>query len=69
MDAVDGIDGMYICTGFSGHGYKLSPAVGTAMAELMLEGQSTSIDITSLRMNRFAENDLNMPQTTFRVMV
>ena len=28
IDRVDGVDGLYICTGFSGHGFKLSPAVG-----------------------------------------
>jgi sarcosine oxidase, subunit beta len=69
MDAVEQIGGLYICTGFSGHGYKLSPAVGVAMAELILDGRSTTIDITSLRMGRFDANDLNQPQTTFRVMV
>ena len=58
IDAVEGIEGLYVCTGFSGHGFKLSPMVGTLVAELMLDGRAKSIDITPLRMSRFAEGDL-----------
>ena len=68
IDSIDGIEGLYICTGFSGHGYKLSPAVGQVMAELILDGEANSIDISALRMSRFREGDLNNPQTRFRVM-
>ena len=69
LDAVEGIDGLYICTGFSGHGFKLSPMVGTLMAELILEGQAATIDITPLRMSRFAEGQLNSGGYGFKVMV
>ncbi len=69
MDAVEGIEGLYVCTGFSGHGFKLSPMVGTLLAELILEGRATSIDITPLRMARFAEGKLNNDGYGFRVMV
>ena len=57
MDRVEGIDGLYCAVGFSGHGFKLSPMVGVTMAELMLEGRAKTIDITPLRMSRFAEGD------------
>ena len=69
MDRVEGIDGLYVCTGFSGHGFKLSPMVGVLMAELMLEGKATSIDISPLRMSRFREDDLNRPAYGFKVLV
>ena len=69
MDAVAGIDGLYVCTGFSGHGFKLSPMVGALMAELILDGRATSIDITPLRMSRFAEGRLNNDGYGFKVMV
>ena len=69
MDAVDGIDGLYVCTGFSGHGFKLSPMVGLLMAELMLDGRATTIDISPLRMSRFAEGRLNNTGYGFKVMV
>ena len=69
IDAVEGIEGLYVCTGFSGHGFKLSPMVGVLMAELMLDGRATSIDISPLRMSRFAEGDLNNTGYGFKVMV
>ena len=69
MDKVDGIEGLYICTGFSGHGFKLSPMVGVLMAELVLDGQAKSIDISALRMSRFREGKLNTPAYGFRVLV
>ena len=69
IDRVDGVDGLYVCTGFSGHGFKLSPAVGLLASELVLDGRATTIDITPLRMSRFAEGDLNLPGYGFRVLV
>ncbi len=68
IDRVDGIDGLYICTGFSGHGFKLAPAVGIVMAELMLEGKATTVDIGRLRMGRFKEGDLNATRYSFKVI-
>ena len=69
MDRVEGAGGLYICTGFSGHGFKLSPMVGVLMTELMLDGKATTIDISPLRMSRFREGDLNQPSYGFRVLV
>ena len=68
VDRVEGIDGLYICTGFSGHGFKLSPAVGVCMAELILEGKARSVDINPLRMGRFAQGDLNETTYEFKVV-
>ena len=69
IDRVDGVDGLYICTGFSGHGFKLSPAVGLVVSELVLDGEARAIDISPLRMSRFAEGELNLPGYGFRVLV
>ena len=69
MDAVAGVEGLYVCTGFSGHGFKLSPMVGQLMAELILEGRASTIDITPLRMSRFAEGQLNDDGYGFKVLV
>ena len=69
IDRVEEIDGLYVCTGFSGHGFKLSPMVGILMAELVLEGRATSIDISPLRMSRFREGKLNLPSYDFKVLV
>ena len=69
IDRVDGVEGLYICTGFSGHGFKLSPAVGLLVSELVLHGKATTIDIAPLRMSRFAEGNLNLPGYGFKVLV
>ncbi|MGN6793938.1 MAG: NAD(P)/FAD-dependent oxidoreductase [Streptosporangiaceae bacterium] len=43
-----GLDGLYLAVGFSGHGLKLAPAVGEAIAD-ELAGRQPAIDITPLR--------------------
>ena len=69
IDRVEGVEGLYVCTGFSGHGFKLSPAVGLLVSELVLDGKASTIDITPLRMSRFGEGELNLPGYGFRVLV
>jgi glycine/D-amino acid oxidase-like deaminating enzyme len=69
MDRVEGIEGLYICTGFSGHGFKLSPMTGVLMAELILDGQAATIDISPLRMSRFKDGQLNQSGYGFKVLV
>jgi glycine/D-amino acid oxidase-like deaminating enzyme len=48
--------GLYVCAGFSGMGFKISPAIGLVMSELILDGNGTSVDIRAFRPNRFADN-------------
>lgn len=50
------IRGLHVCAGFSGMGFKISPAVGLVMSELILDGKSTSVDIQPFRPQRFAES-------------
>jgi sarcosine oxidase subunit beta len=45
--------GVYAACGFSGHGFMQSPAVGRAIAELILDGTS-SLDLEPYRLERFA---------------
>jgi sarcosine oxidase subunit beta len=52
------LSGFYYATGFSGHGFQLSPAVGEHLAELVT-GRQPSIDLTPLRAERFAETGGN----------
>ena len=49
LGAVDGIDGLYLATAFSGSGFKIAPAVGECMAELITEGRAKTVDIDGLR--------------------
>ena len=68
LDAVPGVGGLYCAIGFSGHGFKLSPAIGKAVAELVLEGRARDVDIAPLRFTRFAEDDLLESSYRYRVL-
>ena len=68
IDKVDGVDGLYVCTGFSGHGFKLSPTVGVCVAEIVLDGEARTVDLSPLRLSRFAEGDLNAISYKFKVV-
>jgi FAD-dependent oxidoreductase domain-containing protein 1 len=50
--------GYYVAFGFSGHGMQQAPAVGKGMSELIRLGKYDTIDLSPLRVERFAENDL-----------
>ena len=68
LDRVPGIEGLYCAVGFSGHGFKLSPMIGKTMAELIVHGQASSVDISPLRYSRFAEGDLMTSSYRYRVL-
>ncbi len=68
LDRVPGIERLYCAVGFSGHGFKLSPMMGAAMAELIARGRATSIDISPLRFTRLAEGDLLSSSYRCRVL-
>jgi len=55
LGQVPGVEGLYICAGFSGMGFKISPAIGLVMSELILDGAATTVDISAFRPTRFAE--------------
>jgi glycine/D-amino acid oxidase-like deaminating enzyme len=50
-----GPEGSFVAVGFSGHGFKLSPAVGEMMAALVTEGPGGHPDLPVFRLPRFAE--------------
>jgi sarcosine oxidase, subunit beta len=51
-----GPDGLYLACGFSGTGFKTAPAIGASMAELILDGcTTTTVDISDYSLARFAE--------------
>ena len=51
------IEGLFLATGFSGHGLKISPAIGEVTAAAVL-GHESPYDMRPLRFERFAEGDL-----------
>ncbi len=56
LDKFDEVDGFYTAVGHSGHGFKIAPAVGIAISELVTRGQSESIDISAFSYSRFINN-------------
>ncbi len=53
-----GPEGFYVQCGFSGTGFKISPAVGACMAELILDGKATTADISPFSPQRFTRGEL-----------
>ncbi|HMD05084.1 MAG TPA: FAD-dependent oxidoreductase [Candidatus Binatus sp.] len=49
---VPGVDALFVAAGFSGTGFKTAPAVGASMAELILTGKSTTVDLTPFGFER-----------------
>ena len=58
IDHVPGIDNLVVGAGFSGHGFKMSPAIGISLAELVAGAEETTFDLHPLRFTRYEEDDL-----------
>jgi sarcosine oxidase subunit beta len=48
-------EGLYCMAGDSGTSFKTSPAIGKCLAELITNGQATTVDLHPFRASRFAE--------------
>ena len=59
--------GVYICSGFSGHGFKLAPAVGVIVADMVTGNDSPTFDPQMFRYDRFAEEDLVRGQYEYSI--
>jgi sarcosine oxidase subunit beta len=55
---VEDVSGLAVAAGFSGHGFMQGPAIGACMAELILDGQAATVDISPFRPSRFQEGVL-----------
>src|SRR5690606_40889425 len=58
------VEELYLANGFSGHGVMHSPATGRALAEIILDGKATFLDVTPLQLSRFSEGRL-LHETAF----
>src|SRR5208337_1978026 len=54
LDESSEVEGLYIAAGFSGHGFKLSPAVGKRMAQFVLSGNKPE-NLAPFSSSRFSE--------------
>lgn len=50
------VDGFFVVGGFSGHGFMHGPISGKLMAEIILDGESKTVDVSMLDLARFEEN-------------
>ena len=53
-----GPEGFYLDCGFSGTGFKVAPAVGLCMSELILDGRAKTVDLSIYAPGRFADGKL-----------
>lgn len=58
------VSGLYFANGFSGHGVMHSPATGRALAEIIVDGRASFLDVTGLSIDRFTRGEL-LHETAF----
>jgi glycine/D-amino acid oxidase-like deaminating enzyme len=54
LDTIDALPGLYMATGFSGHGFGVGPATGHVMADLVT-GNTPAVDLEPFRFSRFSD--------------
>ena len=52
------VEGFYLACGFSGHGFQHAPVAGLLLAELIVDGRATTVDVSALGLERFASDRL-----------
>ena len=55
LGPVPGLPRLVLANGFSGHGMQHSPAVGKAISEVIVDGESRTLDISTYSVARFTE--------------
>jgi glycine/D-amino acid oxidase-like deaminating enzyme len=54
MDSVTDCEGLFVATGFSGHGFGFGPGAGAVMAD-MVSGVQPRFDLDRFRLSRFTD--------------
>ncbi|KPN31690.1 N-methyltryptophan oxidase [Halolamina pelagica] len=54
----ESMPGFVQAVGFSGHGFQHAPATGQVIAELVLDGEASTVDVSDLGSDRFERDDL-----------
>ena len=54
LDRAASVDGLWVSTGFSGHGFGIGPGAGKIMAEL-IQGNPVDYDLSRFRLQRFSD--------------
>ncbi len=67
VDELPAGSGCFICAGFSGHGFKLGPAVGVMVADMVTRQSDPEFDPHLFRFSRYAEGDLVRGQYEYSI--
>jgi sarcosine oxidase subunit beta len=67
VDEVPAGSGFFMCAGFSGHGFKLGPAVGIMAADLLTGADKPEFAPHFFRFGRFAQGDLVQGQYEYSI--
>ncbi len=62
IDAIDSVPGLYVASGFSGHGFGLGPGAGKLMAQIVT-GETMCVDATPFRYKRLIDGTRLVPTT------
>jgi sarcosine oxidase subunit beta len=57
IDELPSASGCFVCSGFSGHGFKLGPAVGLIMADMVTGDKICDFDPRMFRLSRYDEDE------------
>ena len=57
LGPVEGLAGLYLACGFSGHGFQHAPIVGVVTSQL-ITGETPTVDVSTLGVERFARGEL-----------
>ncbi len=57
LGPVEGVEGLFVAAGFSGHGFKLSPALGEELARWLC-GEQPTVPLQAFSLSRFREGKL-----------
>lgn len=68
IDQIPEVRGFFCAVGFSGHGFKLGPAVGKIVSELVREGRCTSYDTAVFEYDRFRKDRLSPSDYEYRIL-
>jgi glycine/D-amino acid oxidase-like deaminating enzyme len=60
MDEIAACPGLFLATGFSGHGFGIGPGAGQVMADLVT-GKNTGFDLSRFRFSRFSDGSKMHP--------
>ncbi len=60
LSAAERLPGLYVATGFSGHGFGIGPGAGAALADLV-SGATPAVPLGALRLSRFFDGSVIRP--------